>query len=156
MSSSTNLDDGALALDVLNDLWVECSLIGKTHLSGEGGGWLPSLGGSWGCLFHHLVDLLKRKTLGLVDKEVSVDDATEAKSSPKEEDLSTKVALVGVDKVWSDDSDDAVPEPVGGSRESNTTRTDWQWEDLTDDNPGTWTPCGGEEEDVDANECNHG
>lgn len=49
-----------------------------------------------------------------------------------------------------------VPEPVGGGRESDTTRTDWEREDLTNDDPGTRTPGGGEEEDEDGDEGNLG
>ena len=97
----------------------------------------------------------KRGTnLGFWDQEVRVDQAAEAKATPDEEDLSTKVALVRVDHVGGNDGNNAVPEPVAGGGESNTSRSDRQREDLTDDDPGTWTPGGGEEEDVDADEGN--
>jgi hypothetical protein len=46
----------------------------------------------------------------------------------------------------------AVPEPVGGGGQSNTTGTDGQRVDLADDDPGTRTPGAGEEEDVNADE----
>ena len=92
--------------------------------------------------------------LGFWDEEVRVDQAAEAKATPDEEDLSSEVALVRVDHVRGDDSNDAVPEPIAGGGESDTTRPDRQGEDLTDDDPGTWTPGGGEEEDVDADEGN--
>lgn len=49
-----------------------------------------------------------------------------------------------------------VPKPVGGGGESDTTGSDWQWENLADDNPGAWTPGGSEEENVDTDECDHG
>jgi hypothetical protein len=39
--------------------------------------------------------------------------------------------------VWGDDCDDAVPEPVGGGREGNTTGSDGEREDFADENPGT-------------------
>ena len=100
------LDDRALALNLCNDLWVEGTLLGKTHLSCEGSSWLPGLGCSWGCLFHHSVDLFKGQSLGFINEEVGVDNAAEAKRTPKEEDLCAEVGFVGVDKVWSDDSDD--------------------------------------------------
>ena len=45
-----------------------------------------------------------------------------------------------------------VPEPVGGSGKSNTTRADREREDLANDDPGGGTPGRGEEEDVDADE----
>lgn len=38
----------------------------------------------------------------------------------------------------------AVPEPVRGGGQTNTTRSDWEREDLADDNPSSWTPGGGE------------
>jgi hypothetical protein len=50
----------------------------------------------------------------------------------------------------------AVPEPVGGGGETDTTGADGDREDLADDDPGTGTPGGGEEEDVDADECDEG
>lgn len=59
------------------------------------------------------------------------------------------------DKVRSDDSDDAVPEPVGSGSETNTARTDGEGEDFTDDDPGARTPGGGEGGDVQADEGNH-
>ena len=50
----------------------------------------------------------------------------------------------------------AVPQPVGGGGETDTTGADWEREDLADDNPGAGTPGGREEEDVDADESDHG
>lgn len=50
----------------------------------------------------------------------------------------------------------AVPEPVGGGGQSNTTGTDGQREDLADDDPGTRAPGAGEEEDVNADEGDFG
>ena len=50
----------------------------------------------------------------------------------------------------------AVPEPVGGGGETDTARADWEREDLADDDPGAGAPGGGEEGDIDADECDHG
>lgn len=50
----------------------------------------------------------------------------------------------------------AVPQPVGGGRQSHTARTDGEREDLADEHPRAWTPGGGEEEDVDTDEGDHG
>ena len=50
----------------------------------------------------------------------------------------------------------AVPKPVGGGGKTNTAGTDWKREDLSNDDPRTWTPSGSEEEDVDADERYHG
>lgn len=36
--------------------------------------------------------------------------------------------------------------------QSNTSRTDWDREDLADDDPSSWTPGGGKEEDVDTDQ----
>lgn len=49
-----------------------------------------------------------------------------------------------------------VPEPVGSSRNTNTSSSDWQRENFTNDNPGTRTPSRGEEEDEDGDERNLG
>jgi hypothetical protein len=56
----------------------------------------------------------------------------------------------------SNDSDDAVPEPIGSDGQCNSTTSDWQWEHLTDDDPSTRTPGASEEEDVNADEGNLG
>lgn len=151
-------------------------LVSETHLGGEGAVRLPLGRGTGSGLLHHLVDLLEGETLGLRDEEVGVDKGTGAERSPDEEDLGLEVTLVSVDHVGGDDSDDlyegsqqgiqfffffshpcrgetyAVPEPVRGSGQSNTTGTDGQRVDLADDDPGTRTPGAGEEKDVNADE----
>ena len=126
------------------------AILSETHLRGKRGVWLPSgrLARASG-LLHHSVDLLESKTLGLPDEEVGVDDTDDTGRSPKEENLGLEVGLVRVDEVRGDDGDDAVPEPVGRGRESDTTRPDGNGEDLTDDDPSGRSPGGGEEEDVD-------
>ncbi len=63
--------------------------------------------------------------------------------------------LVG-NEVRSNDTDDAVPEPVGGGGETDTTGTDGEREDFTNDDPGSGTPGHGEDGDVQADESNHG
>jgi hypothetical protein len=129
------------------------STLGEGSLS-EGVSGLPLGGGTRSSLSHHLVDLLERQTLGLGNKEVGVDESSCAQSTPDEEDGRAKVTLVSADHVGGDDSDDGVPQPVGGGGESNTTGTDGKGEDLTNENPGTGTPGGGEEEDEDSDESN--
>jgi len=151
-----HLEDASLALDVLDDLGVELVALLHADLGGKGLVRLPLGRGTWRGLSHHLVDLLESKTLGLWDEEEGVDKGACAESTPDEEDGGAEVTLGWTDHVWSDDGNDGVPQPVGGSGESNTTRTDWKREDLTDDDPGTWTPCAGEEEDEDGNECDLG
>lgn len=82
----------------------------------------------------------------------------DAERAPHEEDVGSETSRVGTvgDQVGSDDTDDAVPEPVGRGRETDTTRTDCEREDFTDDDPGARTPGGSENRDVQADECNHG
>lgn len=58
------------------------------------------------------------------NEEVGVDKGSSAETTPDEEDRRLKVALIRVDHVWGDDSDDGVPQPVGSSGESDTTSTD--------------------------------
>jgi hypothetical protein len=128
----------------------------NAHLRSKCSGRLPSRAGPWGGLFHHLIDLLKSKTLGLRNKKVGVNSGACAQSTPDEEDLGTEVTILLPDEVRTDNCKDAVPEPVGGSGQGNTTGSDWQREDLTNKNPGTRTPSCGKEEDVDADECNLG
>lgn len=143
-------------LSMLNML--DTSLLSHAHVGGKGGVRNPFGGVTWGSLFQHAVDLLKGKTLGFGNKEISIDEATCAEGTPEEEDLSTQVclALFGTDEVRSDNGNDTVPEPVGGGGESNTTGSDWERENFTDDNPSSRSPSGGEERDVDTNECDHG
>ena len=147
---------GALVLlGVENDRAVALLEDGSTLLEAaldEGLGWAPLGGSARRGLSHHLVDLLKRQTLGLGNQEVSVDERNCAETTPNEEHGRAKVTLVRTDHVGSDNSDDGVPEPVGGSGQGNTTRTNGQREDLTDEDPGTRTPGSGEEEDEDGDE----
>lgn len=74
---------------------------------------------------------------------------------PDEEHLSAQVALVGIDHVRGNDCDDAVPKPVRCGGEGDTTGSDRKWEDFSDNNPSTRAPGRREEEDVDADECDH-
>jgi hypothetical protein len=146
------LEDAALSLDILDDLQVELATVGVANRAGEGLVGYPLGGGTGGGLLHHAVDLLEGKTLGLGNQEPRVDEGASTETGPDEEDGRSEVALVGVDHVGGDDSDDGVPQPVGGGGEGNTTRSDGKREDLTDQNPGTRAPGGSEEEDEDGNE----
>lgn len=119
---------------------------------GVGGGRLPGSGLSGAGLLQHLIDLLKGKTLGLGNKEVGIDKATSAEGSPQEEDAGAEVGFVDTDQIRGDDGNNAVPQPVGRSGQSNTTGTDRKREDFTNKNPSTRTPGSGKEEDIDGNE----
>ncbi|KAH3668419.1 hypothetical protein OGAPHI_002173 [Ogataea philodendri] len=127
-----------------------------TALGSEGAVWLPLGRSQWSSLFKHLVNLLQSQTLGFWDQQNGVQQAASAQGSPDEEHLGSKVTLVLVGHVWSNNGDNTVPKPVGSGRETNTSGSDRQWEDLTDNNPGSWTPSRCKEEDVDADEGDHG
>jgi hypothetical protein len=119
--------------------------------------------------------LLEGQTLGLGNEEVRIDESAGAKSTPDEKHRGLKIALIFVDHIRSDDSNNldilvstrfntgglrgctyGVPEPVGGGGETHTSGADREGEDLADDDPGTRTPGAGEKEDEDGNECNLG
>jgi hypothetical protein len=138
-------DNGTVPLDHGGAALLEAALdesVGRAPLGrGPGGG-----------LGHHLVDLLEGETLCLGDEEVGVDEGDGAEAAPDEEDGRLEVTLVGADHVGGDDGDDGVPEPVGGGGEGDTARADGKGEDLADEDPGTGTPGGGEEEDEDGDE----
>ena len=69
-------------LDLLFVVLHSSGVLGQAHLGGKGGVRLP-LGGSAGSrLLHHAVDLLEGQTLGLGNKQVSVDEGGRAESSP--------------------------------------------------------------------------
>jgi hypothetical protein len=146
------MSNGSLALNVLDDGILKLSVRGHAHVGCEGGGWLPLAGSTWGSLLEHAVNLFKRKSLGLWNAEVGEDGTADTCASEQEENLGLQVCLIDTDKVWVDGANDGVPEPVGGGGETNTTRSDWEREDFSNDNPGAWTPGGGEEEDEDTDE----
>ena len=108
--------------------------------------------GSRSRLFEHLVDLLQSQTLGLGHQNERVDKGGSAETTPNEEDGGSQVSSVLADHVGGDDGDDGVPEPVGGGRQGNTSGSNGQGEDFTNQDPGTRTPSGGEEEDEDSDE----
>jgi len=105
-----------------------------------------------------LINLLKRKALGLINHEVHESDTQEAASEPDEEDLRLQVCVSGtpVDEVRSGVRNCPVEKPVGGRGHGETLGADLERKDLTGHDPGDGTPGGGEEEDVDADECDAG
>jgi len=70
---------------------------------------------SWVSLLQHLVDLLKTETLGFWNQEVGEQTTDSAEATIEEEDAGAHIGTGGPgrDEVWVDDTDDAVPEPVG-------------------------------------------
>jgi len=57
------------------------------------------------------------------------------------------------DHIGSDDSDDGVPQPIGSSRQGNTSRSDGKWEDLANNNPCSRTPGRRKEENENGDKC---
>jgi len=155
-TTGNSLVDGTLPLNIGNHFGVELAIDATARDICKGAIWLPLRRCTGSRLLHHLVDLLERQTFGLGNQEVGVDESSRAETTPDEEDGRLEVAIIGANHVWSDDGDDCVPEPVGRSGKTDTTGTDWQWEDLADDDPSTRTPSGGEEKDEDGDECNLG
>jgi len=148
------LVDGALALDVVQHTGIKLTINSLAHSHCESLGWLPLGRCSWCSLFHHLINLLKRQALGFGNQEIRVDEGGGAEATPNEENRRSEVALVGTNHVGCDDGDDSVPQPVGGSGETDTTSSDREREDLADDNPSSRTPGRGKEEDEDSDEGN--
>jgi hypothetical protein len=97
------LEDTSLSLDILDNLQVELATVGVTDGAGESLVGDPLGGGTRGGLLHHAVDLLERKTLGLGNQEEGVNEGACTETSPDEEDGRSKIALIGVDHVGSDD-----------------------------------------------------
>jgi hypothetical protein len=102
---ASNLLDRTTPLNVLHDFGIESSLLCQTHLRSIRSMRLPLGRVDRGSLFHHAVNLLQRQTLGLVDKEVRIDEAERAERTPDEEDLGPKISLVSSDHVRRDDGD---------------------------------------------------
>lgn len=138
-------------LSMLNSVLLSVSLLGSKGIVRSPLGGVARVG-----LLQHGIDLLQRQTLGLGDQEVSVNEAACAQTSPNVKDLGAEVGLVRVHHVWSNNGNDAVPQPVGRGGEGNTSGTDLQRVDFTNEHPRARAPGGGEEEDVDADEGDHG
>lgn len=141
---------------VLNTLLSSLQLsIYNSHLRSKCLGRFPASTSPWGGLLHHLVDLLKSKTHGLWHQEVCVDSGTSTKTAPDEEDLGTEVTVLLSNEVRGDDCENSVPQPVGGSRESNTAGSNLKRECFSNHNPSYGTPGGCKESNGHADECNH-
>ena len=82
------------------------------------------------------------------------EDTNEAEAAPHEEHFRLQICVTGprVDHVWCCVGNSPVQEPVGRSGHRQRLGSDLQWEDLASNDPGTWSPRAGEEEDVDAHE----
>lgn len=82
------------------------ALLANAHGLGESDSGLPLGRGTWGRLLHHLVNLFQGQTLSLRNDEVRVDERNGAKAAPDKEDRRFKVALIFVNHVGGDDSND--------------------------------------------------
>lgn len=109
---------------------------------------LPGLGN----ILVKLVDLLQRKTLGLVDGHESKEETEEVETTPDEENVGTQVTLVWVNHVWSRVSNGPVPQPVRSGTQSDRLGSGSQWEQLTNNDPSGRTPSGSEEGNEDTAE----
>lgn len=131
-------------------------LLSETHISSESAVRDPLSRMTRRSLLKHAINLLKREALRLRDQEGSIHETARAKRSPDEEDLCSKIAILRAYHVWDDDGNDAVPQPVGRCGQTDTTGADGDGVDLADDDPGGGAPGRGEEEDVEADEGDHG
>lgn len=129
-------------------------LLNHTHLMREGVVRLPLATGRGSSLLEHFVDLFQSKALGLGYEEIGEQQAKEKSTTPDEEDLDLEISFIFVDHVWGDSGDDTVPDPVGGSRESNTLGSNWKRVDLTNNNPSRRTPGNCKGGNVEADEDN--
>ena len=105
-----------------------------------------------------LINLFQRQALRLIDHEVNENNANETASAPDEEDLGLEIGIswTPIDEVGGGVCDGPIEEPVRGGGHGEGLGADFEGEDLAGDDPGDWTPGGGEEEDVDADECDGG
>ena len=103
-------------------------------------------------LLHHPIYLLQAQPLGLGDAKVGEQQTQTTRAAPDEEDLRLQIALILVHHVGSNDTDNAVPEPITRRRERHALGADWQGEQLADDDPCGRAPGRGERENVDADE----
>jgi hypothetical protein len=126
--------------NLLDNLRSKGALVCHSHIGSECAVWDPLGGCTRSGLFEHTINLLKGQTLCLRNEEVCINEAESTERSPDEEYTRSQVGILGLsaNHVWGDDSDNAVPEPVAGSGEPNTTGTDGKRENFTDDDPGTY------------------
>lgn len=109
---------------------------------------------SAGNLSIKLINLLKGKTLGLVNASVNKHTTDEAESTPNEEHLRLEVGVSrsAVHHVRSSVGNSPVEQPVGGGGDGETLGASLEGEQFTGDDPGDGAPGASEEEDVDAHE----
>ena len=84
-----------------------------------------------------LINLLQRKTLGLIDHKVHKRDTQEAAAEPDEEDLGLQIGVSGspVDEVGSAVGDGPVQEPVCGGCHGEALGADFEGEDFASHDP---------------------
>ena len=112
------------------------ALEGNTGLPRSGSNVFDTVG-----VLEHSLGLLKSLASSFRETKEDVNGHGEAK------DAKDDVRLVGdvLEGRRHEVGEREVEDPVGGGGEGNTTRSNWEWEDLTNYDPGTWTPSGGEE-----------
>ena len=93
---------------VPHNIFVQCPLLRKTHISGESAVRHPGSRCTGCSLLQHAVDLFERETFGFGNENVGVDEAEDAEGAPEEENFRSKVGLVAADEVGGDDGDNLV------------------------------------------------
>ena len=100
----------------------------------------------------HGVDLLESAALGLADKEEDNPDSGKTASS---KDV-TVAEIDGTGDEWGEEGDEEVPGPVGGSGDTHAGSTVTEGIHFTADSPDDGTPGGGEADDEETGEDDHG
>ena len=83
-------------------------------------------------------------------------NANQTECSPHEEHLALQIRALLIDHVRSRICDGPVEQPVRRGGHTQALRTGFEREQLSSDDPCDWSPGAGEEEDVDAYECDRG
>lgn len=106
----------------------------------------------------HLVNLLERQALCLIDEKVDKGDADKAAAKPHKEDLGLQVGVARavVDQVRGGVGNSPVEQPVGGRGHGQGARAVLQREDFAGDDPAEGAPGRGKEEDVDTDKGDAG
>jgi len=110
------LVDRASSLNILYKLRIKLAFSSGSHYSCKGLWWYPLGWCSWSRLFHHAINLFEGQSLSFGNEEPGVNKGGGTQPTPNEEDARFKISLIFTDHVRCDDSDDGIPEPVGGSR----------------------------------------
>lgn len=93
-------------------------------------------------------------TFSFINQEVRPEKAANAERPPDKEDFGSKISLVWIHHIGGDDCNDTIPEPVACYAHGHTSRSDAEWEHLSNNHPSSRSPGGRKEENIEADECN--